>query len=107
MKYRGRPDRHLRTGSSHTGGIPIISLDFAYTKAGEVDRAPTVRDPGHDPDDDGVAIDLYDQEEQPEAREPRIREPNRKLGSRSPPIERTIEPHGQRDHELCPEFRPC
>ena len=74
LKYRGRPDRHLRTGSSHTGGIPIISLDFAYTKAGEVDRAPTVRDPGHDPDDDGMAIDLYDQEEQPEAREPRIRE---------------------------------
>ena len=74
LKYRGRPDRHLRTGASHTGGIPIISLDFAYTKAGEVDRAPKARDRGHDPEDGDEVIDLYDQEEREDRRDPRIKE---------------------------------
>ena len=44
LKHRGRPDRHVRTGASRTGGIPIISLGFACTKA--------ARDRGRDPDDE-------------------------------------------------------
>ena len=66
LKYRGKPDRRLRTGASHSGGIPIISLDFAYTKAGEVDRAPMARDPGHDPGNGEMFTDLYEQEEHAE-----------------------------------------
>ena len=73
LQHRGRPDRHLRTGAAHTGGIPIISLDFAYTKAGEIDRAPVPRDRGQDPED-GEVIDLYDRDEQEGPHEPRIRE---------------------------------
>ena len=48
IKHRARPDRHLRTGASHeSGGIPIISMDFAVTKKKE----------GLDPHPEGEAAD--------------------------------------------------
>lgn len=48
--HRGRPDRHLRTGAARLSGIPIISMDFCYTKAGEMDRpAPAaMEEDGHE-----------------------------------------------------------
>ena len=41
LMHRGRPDRHLRSGASRLTGLPIISLDFCYTKAGSIDRNPS------------------------------------------------------------------
>ena len=72
LKHRGRPDRHLNTGASRLSGIPIISLDLCYTKAGEVDRHPQPLDRGQE--DEGMVIDLYEEEEAKEAEELRIRE---------------------------------
>ena len=59
LMHRGRPDRHLRSGASRLTGLPIISLDFCYTKAGSMDRNP--RPPGRPPDDE--AVDVYGEEE--------------------------------------------
>ena len=72
LKHRGRPDRHMRTGASRLSGIPIISLDLCYTKAGEVDRDPKPLDRGQE--DEEMVIDVYEEEESKEAEELRIRE---------------------------------
>ena len=53
-------------------GIPIISLDQGYTKAGEIDRNPQPRHPGQ-PEEEAV-IDLYGEDEAKETEELRIRE---------------------------------
>ena len=50
------------TGASRIGGVPVISLDFAYTKAGEVEREPQRVDRGQEVDDDMV-VDLYEAEQ--------------------------------------------
>ena len=72
LKHRGRPDRHLRTGASRLSGIPIISLDLCYTKAGEIDRNPQPRDRGQQEEE--ITIDLYEEDERKEAEELRIKE---------------------------------
>ena len=72
LKHRGRPDRRLRTGASRLSGIPIISLDLCYTKAGEVDRRPQPLDRGQE--DEDAVIDVYEEEESKEAEELRIKE---------------------------------
>ena len=72
LKHRGRPDRRLRTGASRLSGVPIISLDLCYTKAGEIDRNPQPRDRGQLEEE--AVIDLYGEDEAKEAEELRIRE---------------------------------
>ena len=62
----------MRTGASRLSGVPIISLDLCYTKAGEIDRHPQPRDRGQ-PEEEMV-IDLYEEDERKEAEELRIRE---------------------------------
>ena len=47
LKHRARQDKHLRSGKSHSSGIPIISMDFAVTKKKE----------GLDPNPEGAADD--------------------------------------------------
>ena len=73
LKHRGRPDRHMRTGASRIGGVPVISLDFAYTKAGEVEREPQRVDRGQEADEDMV-VDLYEAEQEGGQEAVRIRE---------------------------------
>ena len=64
----------MRTGASRLSGIPIISLDLCYTKAGEVDRNPQPLDRGQE--DGEMVIDLYEEEEAKEAEELRIESSN-------------------------------
>ena len=61
LMHRGRPDRHLRTGAARLSGIPIVSMDFCYTKAGEMDRpAPMAME-----EDGREVVDLQQEEEAP------------------------------------------
>ena len=85
LKYRGGPDRHLSTGACHV------------------------------PEDGEEVIDLYDQEEREDGREPRIKELKSAMwlimvcsqtGSLGA-VPLQSKAHGPRDHELCPEFGPC
>ena len=73
LKHRGRPDRHMRTGASRIGGVPVISLDFAYAKAGEVEREPQRVDRGQEIEEDMV-VDLYEAEQDEGQEAVRIRE---------------------------------
>ena len=40
LLHRGLQDRHLRSGASRLSGVPIISIDFCYTKNGVVAGGP-------------------------------------------------------------------